>query len=229
MSVEIAARAADEPSHAVESVHGLVLRAAATDPPRALPVLLARDQREDARRLLDRGVPVLISSGCARPALERARVGIAYHGTASCAGALAFTRTIAELPQTPASIEIVYVDDTAAEYDQRGVISARRAAVIEWWLRDVLQPAPVRAVRRIGDPADELARHSEQLDLLVIGTRGRARLRRLTGSVSRALITTSGCALLIVPPVWATPPAPSGRDTVADPWDGVADQGMIPR
>ena len=50
-------------------------------------------------------------------------------------------------------------------------------------------------------PSSELAELSRDLDLLVIGTRGRAPLRRaLTGSVSRNLIATVRCPLLIVPP-----------------------------
>jgi len=60
--------------------------------------------------------------------------------------------------------------------------------------------APARPLRRVGDPARELAELSHDLDLLVIGTRGRAPLRRaLNGSVSRRLIATARCPLLIVP------------------------------
>jgi len=60
--------------------------------------------------------------------------------------------------------------------------------------------APARPLRRVGDPARELAELSHDLDLLVIGTRGRAPLRRaLTDSVSRKLIATTRCPLLTVP------------------------------
>jgi nucleotide-binding universal stress UspA family protein len=56
-------------------------------------------------------------------------------------------------------------------------------------------------VQLIGDPARQLAQLSGNLDLLVIGRRGRPFLRRaLTGSVSTSLIATTRCPLLIVPP-----------------------------
>jgi nucleotide-binding universal stress UspA family protein len=80
--------------------------------------------------------------------------------------------------------------------------------VIEWWLADRVEhvPAHVRPLRPVGDPAVELADLSEDLDLLVIGTRGRAPLRRaLTGSVSRRLIARARCPLLIVSPRMAVP------------------------
>ena len=101
--------------------------------------------------------------------------------------------------------DIAYVDDSASaacEVDG-DVVASRREAAIEWWLAGLVEqvPAPVRPLRRVGDPAAELAELSQDLDLLVIGTRGRAPLRRaLTGSVSRKLIATARCPLLIVPP-----------------------------
>jgi nucleotide-binding universal stress UspA family protein len=83
------------------------------------------------------------------------------------------------------------------------VVNSRRSAVIAWWLEDVAArvPAAVRVMRAVGDPADELAQLSEELDLLLVGTRGRAPLRRaLTGSVSAKLMETTRCPLLVVPP-----------------------------
>ena len=102
-------------------------------------------------------------------------------------------------------LDIAYVDDSAtprAKLDS-DVVASRRETAIEWWLAGLVEqvPAPVRPLRRVGDPAGELAELSHDLDLLVIGTRGRAPLRRaLTGSVSRKLIATARCPLLIVPP-----------------------------
>ena len=81
--------------------------------------------------------------------------------------------------------------------------TCQRPAVSDNGLAGLVEqvPAPVRPLRRVGDPAAELAELSQDLDLLVIGTRGRAPLRRaLTGSVSRKLIATARCPLLIVPP-----------------------------
>lgn len=50
-----------------------------------------------------------------------------------------------------------------------------------------------------GDPAAELARHSEGVDLLVVGSRGYGPMARvLLGSVSRALVKRVSCPLLVV-------------------------------
>ena len=62
-------------------------------------------------------------------------------------------------------------------------------------------PVPVRPVHLIGHPVRRLAQLSGNLDLLVIGRRGRHFLRRvLTRSTSTSLIATTRCPLLIVPP-----------------------------
>ena len=51
-----------------------------------------------------------------------------------------------------------------------------------------------------GDPAQTLAEHSEQLDLLVLGSRGYGPLRSvLLGSVSAQVIRAAACAVVVVP------------------------------
>jgi nucleotide-binding universal stress UspA family protein len=59
-----------------------------------------------------------------------------------------------------------------------------------------------------GDPAEELARFSASLDLLVVGSRGYGPIGRLIhGSTSRQLLRSTHCALLVLPravPVAAT-------------------------
>ena len=159
-----------------------------------------------ARTLLDAGIAVLTvpPSTDRRPQLRR--IGIGHDGSRSAAAALAVVRRIAEASRGQMTrLDIAYVDDSATpacELDS-DVVASRRETAIEWWLAElaVHVPAPVRPLRRVGDPADELAELSHDLDLLVIGTRGRAPLRRaLTGSVSRKLIATARCPLLIVPP-----------------------------
>jgi nucleotide-binding universal stress UspA family protein len=159
-----------------------------------------------ARTLLDAGIAVLTvpPSTDRRPQLRR--IGIGHDGSRSAAAALAVVRRIAEAGRGQLTrLDIAYVDDsaTSAGEDDSDVLASRREAAVEWWLAElaVHVPAPVRPLRRVGDPAGELAELSHDLDLLVIGTRGRAPLRRaLTGSVSRQLIATTRCPLLIVPP-----------------------------
>ena len=65
-----------------------------------------------------------------------------------------------------------------------------------------LVPRDVRATVSVieDDPAVALARHSEELDLLVLGSRGYGPLSRvLTGSVSSAVLRTSACPLIVTP------------------------------
>jgi nucleotide-binding universal stress UspA family protein len=58
----------------------------------------------------------------------------------------------------------------------------------------------VEVVRTVGQPASALARLSGRLDLLVAGARSRGVIRRMAfGSVTRRLITSSSCPLLVVP------------------------------
>lgn len=69
----------------------------------------------------------------------------------------------------------------------------------------------VQRVIRLGVPAEELVKVAQEfhVDLLVVGCRGNAfreRLRRfLFGSISRSLLATAPCPVMIVPP---PPPAP---------------------
>ncbi|HET6549086.1 MAG TPA: universal stress protein [Solirubrobacter sp.] len=157
-----------------------------------------------ARRLLDAGTAVLLTPSAARP--WRGRMGVGHDGGRGGDAALEAADRIARHARGQlARVDIAYVDDSAScAHDSDGdLVASRRAAAIEWWLNELSEalPAPVRSLRPVGDPAGELAELSEELDLLLIGTRGRARLRRaLTGSVSRRLIGTCCCALLIVPP-----------------------------
>ena len=159
-----------------------------------------------ARTLLDAGIAVLTVPPSADRRLQLRRLGIGHDGSRPAAAALAVARRIAEAGRGQMTrLDIAYVDDSASPAceDDSEVIASRREAAIEWWLAELVVqvPAPVRPLRRVGDPARELAELSHDLDLLVIGTRGRAPLRRaLTGSVSRRLIATARCPLLIVPP-----------------------------
>lgn len=63
-----------------------------------------------------------------------------------------------------------------------------------------------------GDPAEQLARFAEQVELLVLGARSMGRLHRLVlGSVADTLSVSSVCALLVVPdPAGLQPPTEAG-------------------
>ena len=158
-----------------------------------------------ARTLLDAGIAVLTVPPATDRRLQVRRIGIGHDGSRSAAAALAVVRRIVEAGRGQMTrLDIAYVDDSATSACEvaMDVVASRCEVAIEWWLAGLVAqlPAPVRPLRRVGDPAGELAELSHDLDLLVIGTRGRAPLRRaLTGSVSRQLIATTRCPLLIVP------------------------------
>ena len=77
---------------------------------------------------------------------------------------------------------------------------------IEQAVRESLESAahdlPIAATTalREGDPADELAEHSAQLDLLLTGSRGYGPLRSvITGGVSGRVIRSARCPVVVVP------------------------------
>lgn len=82
--------------------------------------------------------------------------------------------------------------ERAMEREAAGVLTAAIEAVPSG--------LPVDGVKPKGDPADCLERASENLDLLVMGSRSYGPLRRvLLGSVSANLMRTARCPLLVVP------------------------------
>jgi nucleotide-binding universal stress UspA family protein len=169
-------------------------------------VMSTSDANAHARRLLDSGTAVVVVPAQSRAVARIARIGIGYDGGVPAGSALdAASALVAGRPAEVEQVDVIHVDDSASAMGdaQEHVVSSRRSAVIAWWLERVAGqiPAPVRIVRSVGDPADELAQLSHQFDLLVVGTRGRAPLRRaLTGSVSAKLMRTTRCPLLVVPP-----------------------------
>ena len=187
-------------------------------------VMSASDASAHARRLLDSGIAVVVVPGQSRAVARIARIGIGYDGGAPAGSALETASSlVATRPADVEQVDVIHVDDSASAVGdaQDHVTNSRRSAVIAWWLERVAGqiPAPVRIVRSVGDPADELAQLSYQFDLLVVGTRGRAPLRRaLTGSVSAKLMRTTRCPLLVVPPKRAALVSGSGAATAVPQW-----------
>ncbi len=178
--------------------------------------MTAAHARVAARRLLDASTAVVVVPTRLEFEPRFARIGIGYGGGNPAEAALrAAAALVAARPGQVSHVDVIHVDDSVSgvcETDE--VVRSRREVVIAWRLTQVGTqiPAPVRTLRPIGDPAGELARLSCGLDLLVLGTRGRAPLRRaLTGSVSAKLIETTRCALLVVPPKWPCPASRSAR------------------
>jgi nucleotide-binding universal stress UspA family protein len=161
--------------------------------------------RGSGRRLLEAGTAVLVVPPLARSRPRVLRIGIGYDGGRSADAALEIARALVAARVSPVThMDVVYVDDTASGScdAQEQVVGSRREAILVWWLENVASqiPTPVRVSRPAGDAANELAQLSDELDLLIVGTRGQTPLRRaLTGSVSTKLVATTRCLLLIVP------------------------------
>ncbi len=119
------------------------------------------------------------------------RIGVAYDGgdeskTALAAAADAARALRAELEL----IAVVPADDGGRADVQRELEAAAAAA----------GGVRAEAVLLAGDPASRLAIHSQGLDMLVLGSRGRGPLRAvLTGGVSGRVVREARCPVIVVP------------------------------
>lgn len=147
----------------------------------------------------------------ADPRLER--IGLAYDGTREADHALELVGEL--VAGSDATVVVVDVVETAftsvaAAYSEAllGDELRERAdadlARAEATLRD-LGAARVERQRREGTPADELIAASEQLDLLVLGSRSHGpALRLLLGTVSSRVVRGAHCPVLVFPRSAAT-------------------------
>lgn len=128
----------------------------------------------------------------AEQADEIATVGVAYNGGAEAEAALAVAREVAAA-YGARLLALTVVTPIAGA--MRDVPTLERAA------RDSLrQFAEVEGRVAVGTAAGELAAFGDELDLLVVGSRGHGPLRRLIlGSTSVQLTREARCALLIIP------------------------------
>ncbi len=155
-------------------------------------MVLGPDQRgEVTREVLRRATcPVAVGPAEALLVAERPRVvGVAFDG--SSAGRLALLAAGRLADRACARFEAVVVaDDDGTAYDMAH--SAELTAESE-----VLTP---HVVRRQGDPAAELRRACEGLDVLVCGAHGRwPFLERDIGNVVSRLIDDPVCPMLVIP------------------------------
>lgn len=171
---------------------------------------IARVLKGTARRLLHEApCPLAVAPPgfSDRPEEPLRRIGVGYEPTPEAHEALLVAHDLAThagaelraigvvLPLAP-----IAVDDVR---DRTGYYDEERAAV-QGGLERALQHLPAGVERhadaRVGDPAAELASASDELDLLVCGSRGRGPLRALLlGSVTERLMRSAACPLLIVP------------------------------
>ena len=170
-----------------------------------------------ADRLLAGGShPVAIAPrGFSRSDFTLDTIGVGFAGSPESRIAVAQAVALARL--SGASIELIAAVDpqapvevAAAALGYAGLVAPPRVTrqlIDRTWAAantavEDLVPRDVRATVSVieDDPAVALARHSEELDLLVLGSRGYGPLSRvLMGSVSSAVLRASACPLIVTP------------------------------
>ncbi len=148
---------------------------------------------------------VVAPAGYARHPAAPATIGVAYdHGAESRA---ALERAVELARATGAVLRVIHVVPTEviwyAGYGGAMVLPEVREAArqdLERTAAAVEGVATVETLLLEGDPATELGRVAEHLDLLVIGSRNRGPLQRvMLGSVSSRLVRHAHCPLLVLP------------------------------
>jgi nucleotide-binding universal stress UspA family protein len=149
---------------------------------------------DDARGTVSGAVcPVAVAPhGYADQADEIKTVGVAYDGGADAAAELAVARELAAAHRARLLALTVVAPVPGA---------LRRVRILEQAARDSLrQLEGVEGRVAVGAPPDELVAFGDELDLLVVGSRGRGPLRRLIlGSTSLHLTREARCPLLVIP------------------------------
>lgn len=137
------------------------------------------------------------------------KIGVGFDHTPQAYDALAVARSLAL--RTGGELRIVWAAHLAAKAFPLALLSyldpdyfQKVRADVELRLQHVAAPIrdelTVRTEIVSGGAATALVRHSESLDLLVLGSRGYGPLKRvLLGSVSRAVVNSARCPVLVAP------------------------------
>jgi nucleotide-binding universal stress UspA family protein len=133
------------------------------------------------------------------PAIEK--VGVAYDGSPESAAALATARELAaSTGATIHALEVVSIPSAA----YGGLVAPTLGESIDAMLQEAssrmkeLRDVQGRAV--YGLPGEELATFGDEVDILLVGSRGYGPLRRMViGSTSEYLERHARCALLVLP------------------------------
>ncbi len=156
---------------------------------------------DDTRAALN-GAPCAVAvaqRGYADHPTPFAKIGVGYNASPEAAAALALAREVAE--PTHASVEVLQVVPIAS-YAYGGAVPM--GAFVEEMLEDAnksiaeLPDVEGRAVW--GLPGEELAGFGDQLDLLVVGSRGYGPLKRLVLGSTTMFLERHGRSSLLVPP-----------------------------
>ena len=129
-------------------------------------------------------------------------IGVAYDGSRAAREAVAVTTDLAE--RLSAEVEVLSVAPEYAAGDvplgPLGALRGESSRRVERGLSQLPSSLPAFGEVLEGGTAAALEERAVELDLLVIGSRGRGPLRtRLLGSVSADVIRTAPCPVVVVP------------------------------
>jgi nucleotide-binding universal stress UspA family protein len=144
--------------------------------------------------------PVAIAPrGLADGPVELERFGVGYDGTPESQLALSWAERLASA--AGASLELVVVsEDHSTDLIDIGREKRQRAEHLLADGLDRVTEVRARGAVKSGSALEHLARLSERVDLLVVGSRGYGPLRRvLLGSVSAHLAGHSDCPVVVTP------------------------------
>jgi nucleotide-binding universal stress UspA family protein len=172
---------------------------------------------DDTRAALN-GAPCAIavaSRGYAERPNVPARIGVAYDASQESKAALAVARELAA--QTGATVRALQVVSPPT-YAFTGLVPTEMASTLDVVLektRTMMEELPgVEGEAIYGLPGQLLASFSDEVDLLIVGSRSYGPWRRLVlGSTSRYLARHARCSLLVVP----RSAAPLGEDGEGGP------------
>jgi nucleotide-binding universal stress UspA family protein len=165
---------------------------------------------DDTRAALN-GAPCAVAiaaRGYAEHPLPLAKIGVAYNGTPEAEAALALAREVAARDRAEVrALEVVSIPS----YAFTGLVPPAFGETVETMLAEAnervsgLEGVTARAV--YGLAGEELAEFGDEVDILLVGSRGYGPIRRLVlGSTSEYLQRHARCSLLVLPRT-ATPSA----------------------
>ena len=158
---------------------------------------------DDARAALN-GAPCAVaiaSHGHAHESGELATIGVAYNGSPESKAALDTARGIADTTGTKIELrQVVFIPSMAYS----GFVAVDLGNSIEEMVKDAEQHVAeipgVTAKAVYGPPDAELEAFSDEVDVLVVGSRSYGPLKRLVlGSTANYLARHAGCSLLVLP------------------------------
>ena len=170
---------------------------------------------DDTRAALN-GAPCAVAvapRGYAKQLKPLAKVGVAYNGSPESKAALAMAREIAA--PTRASLQALEVVSLTV-YSYAGIVPPAIGESIDTFLQEGqrrLEKLPgVEGHAVYGLTGEELAAFGDQVDILVVGSRGYGPIRRLVlGSTAAYLERHARCSLLVLPRIAISP----GEDSTA--------------